>query len=261
MHLLVSSASGADAGAAVDGGADIVDAKDPGAGALGAVTFDVFRAITAAVAGRTPVSAAMGDAASPASVEADARMFASLGARLVKVGFAGITDDDDARTLAEAAVKGARSGGAGVVLVAYADRQYEAVSPATLLDVASSAGAVGVLLDTADKRGPRLTELVSTAALTAWVERAHRRSLTVALAGRLLAGDLPIVRQCGADVAGVRGAACTGGRGGVVEAARVRALLGACTQHNQRGRRVRENSAAQRLRADVGSCTRQPPSG
>jgi uncharacterized protein (UPF0264 family) len=230
MHLLISCASPLDAGAAVDGGADIVDAKDPAMGALGAVTFDTFRELAAAVAERRPLTAAMGDAGSPASVEADARMFARLGARLVKVGFAGIHDLSTVLTLARAAVDGAHDAGAGVVLVAYADHQHESVSSAMLLDVASSAGAAGVLLDTADKRGPRLTELVSPAALAAWVERAHQRSLTVALAGRLRADDLPIVRQCGADVAGVRGAACTGGREGAVGVVRVRALLDACNQ-------------------------------
>ena len=229
MRLLVSAASAADAAAALDGGAAIIDAKNPGAGPLGPVPFDVFRAIVAAVGGRRPVTAAIGDAVAPASVEVDARMFASLGASLVKVGFAGTRDHAAVKALADAAVSGARSGGAGVVLVAYADRLHESVSPATLLDVASSAWAAGVLLDTADKRGPRLTELVSPAWLATWVQLAHRRSLTVALAGRLQTVDLPIVRQCGADVAGVRGAACTGGREGVVEVARVRALLDACT--------------------------------
>jgi|KBSSwiStaDraftv2_1062776.scaffolds.fasta_scaffold99979_3 uncharacterized protein (UPF0264 family) len=261
MELLVSCATALDALAAIDGGADIVDAKDPAAGALGAVTFDVFRAIAAAVDERRPLTAAMGDATTPASVETDARMFASLGAALIKLGFAGIDSAAAVHALAEAAVRGARSGRAGVVLVAYADRAHESVSFTALLDVASSAGAAGVLLDTADKRGPRLTELLPPATLAAWVERAHRRSLTVALAGRLLAADLPIARQCGADVAGVRGAACAGGRGGVVEVARVRALLDACTDQNQGRRRVRENPAAQWLRADAGSSTRQPPSG
>ena len=156
-------------------------------------------------------------------------MFASLGAAFVKVGFDGVTDLSTAHDLAASAVRGARRGGAaGAVLVAYADRSSECVSPAALLDVASSAGAAGVLLDTADKCGPRLSELASPAWLTAWVDRARRRSLMVALAGRLQADDLPMVRRCGADIAGVRGAACSGGRSGVVEAARVRALLDAC---------------------------------
>ena len=261
MHLLVSCASPLDARAAVDGGAGIVDAKDPSRGALGAVTVDTFRRLAAAVAGRRPLTAAMGEPESAASVEADARMFARLGARLVKVGFARGLDRSTVVALARAAVDGAGSCGAGVVLVAYADRPEEGLSSAMLLDVASSAGAAGVLLDTTDKRGPRLTGLVSAAALTAWVERAHQRSLTVALAGRLRADDLPTVRRCGADVAGVRGAACTGGRAGVVDVARVRDLVHACTTQDEGRRRVRENSASQRLRADAGPRTRQSPSG
>ena len=45
MRLLVSVASADDARAAVDGGADIIDAKNPWVGALGAVEPDVMRAI------------------------------------------------------------------------------------------------------------------------------------------------------------------------------------------------------------------------
>jgi uncharacterized protein (UPF0264 family) len=229
MRLLVSAANAADAAAALDGGAAFVDAKNPAAGALGAVTLAVFHDIVSAVNGRRPVTAALGDAVSPASIEADAHAFARAGASLVKVGFDGVREPGIAHDLAAAAVRGAsRGGGAGVVLVAYADRSHACVSPAALLDVASSTGAAGVLLDTADKRGSRLTELASRTWLAAWVERAHRRSLSVALAGRLRADDLPLVRHVGADIAGVRGAACTGGRGGVVDAARVRALLDAC---------------------------------
>ena len=41
------------------------------------------------------------------------------------------------------------------------------------------------------------------------------------LAGKLAADDLPFVRDTGADVAGVRGAACEGGRTGRVSADKV----------------------------------------
>ena len=62
MRLLVSVATAADARAAIEGGADIVDAKDPGAGALGAVTLDRLREIRDAVAGARPLTAALGEA-------------------------------------------------------------------------------------------------------------------------------------------------------------------------------------------------------
>jgi (5-formylfuran-3-yl)methyl phosphate synthase len=227
MRLLVSAASAADAAAALEGGADLVDAKEPSAGALGAVSPRTFASIVAAVAGARPVTAALGDAASPASVEADARMFAALGATLVKIGLSRAPTVADAHVIAAGAVRGA-GGTAGVVLVAYADMPHAAVSPIALLDVASASGAAGVLLDTVDKRGPRLTQLATLAWLIEWTGQAHRRSLSVALAGRLRAEDLPIVRHSGADVAGVRGAACEGGRNGFITADAVRGLCSVC---------------------------------
>src|SRR3569833_993095 len=42
-------------------GADIVDAKNPHAGALGALPLDTVRAIVSAVGGQAPVSATVGD--------------------------------------------------------------------------------------------------------------------------------------------------------------------------------------------------------
>jgi uncharacterized protein (UPF0264 family) len=234
MRLLVSAASAADAAAALEGGADFIDAKDPMAGALGAVTPDTFVGIVAAVGGTRPVTAALGDAVSAASVEADARMFATLGATMVKIAISDAKTLADAHAFAASAVRGARAGcpKASVVLVAYADRPHDTVSPIALLDVASAAGAAGVLLDTADKRGPRLTQLATLAWLTEWTRQAHGRSLSAAVAGRLQAEDLPIARCCGADVAGVRGAACEGGRTGRIVAEAVRGLRSACRTGN-----------------------------
>jgi (5-formylfuran-3-yl)methyl phosphate synthase len=53
--------------------------------------------------------------------------------------------------------------------------------------------------------------------------------LQMALAGALRAEDLPVVRETGADIAGVRSAACGDGmRSAPLESARVRALVAAC---------------------------------
>jgi uncharacterized protein (UPF0264 family) len=227
MRLLVSVASATDASAALAGGADIIDAKDPQAGALGAVRVEVLRAIHSFVAGRRPVTAALGDAADEAAIERAAHAFTAAGADLVKVGFAGASRERIGR-LVSAAARGAKTGGggnAGVIAVAYADggraASFEPVEWAAL-------GAVGVLLDTADKSGPGLRGLVAPRALAAWVARAHEAGLLVALAGQLTADDLAFVRDAGADVAGVRGAACDGGRTGRVGADRVRLLKALC---------------------------------
>ena len=236
--LLVSVSCAVDAAAALAGGADIVDAKDPVAGALGAVTLPTFRAIHAAVGGARPVTAALGDATDEPTVEATAGAFAAAGAALVKVGFAGVTDVDRAAALGAAAVRGAARGsaargsaarggalGAGVVLVAYADGdRVGSLDPAALVGVAVAAGARGVLLDTADKGGPGLLGCASIEVLVRWVGEAHAAGLLVALAGRLTPDDVARLLALAPDVVGVRGAACDGGRTGRVSTARVRAL-------------------------------------
>jgi len=231
MQLLVSVADAIDAAAALDGGAAIIDAKDPQAGALGAVSLGVFGEIRTAVANRRPLSAAIGDATGEDAIARAAFEFAAAGAVFVKVGVHGIASVAPAMSLAAAARRGvvAAGSGSGLVLVAYADAdEPTGIGPATLIDIAAQTGATGVLLDTADKSGRGLLALIGPAALTAWVARAHACGLLVAVAGKLSADDLPAVRAAGADIAGVRGAACEGGRHGRVTAERVRQLAARC---------------------------------
>lgn len=224
MQLLVSAATDADARAALDGGADIVDAKDPAAGALGAVAPDTLRAIVRAVGRVRPVGAALGDAANEDDTERAAREAVLAGATYVKFGFAGVGDPRRVARLLAAAVRGA--GGAGrVVATAYGDwGRVGAVEPFALVECAARAGAHGVLMDTALKSEPPLLALLATDELARWTAAGRDASLLVALAGRLSLGDIAAVRDLGADVAGVRGAACVGGRGGRVSATLVRAL-------------------------------------
>jgi uncharacterized protein (UPF0264 family) len=243
MFLLVSVASPADAAAALVGGADLIDAKDPAAGALGPVTLEKLREIQATVAGARPVTAALGDATDEEDVERAAREFTAAGALFVKVGFAGVGSPARATELAAAAVRGA--GTSGMVAVAYADAvRARSLSPAVLLDVAARADARGLLLDTADKSGPGLCTLLSPEALARLVVDAHAAGLFLALAGRLEEEDLPVVRDTGADIAGVRGAACIGGRTGVTSAERVRRLRAALSTASVPDRPAIANSSS-----------------
>ena len=228
MQLLVSVANAAEARHALDGGADLIDAKDPSTGALGAVSLDTLRQIHALVAGQRVVTAALGDAEDEDSVERAAVDYGKIGIGFVKVGFAGTTDLARVERLIAAAVRGVRGTDrqrCGVVAVAYADTGVAtSVEPAALTDIAARAGATGVLLDTADKDGPGLLHLLSPAALQSWVARAHAAGLIVALAGQLTASDLRFICETGADIVGVRGAACEDGRSSRVAAEKVRAL-------------------------------------
>jgi len=232
MRLLVSVSSAAEASAAMAGGANIIDAKNPLAGALGSVSLEVLREIYTAVGGTRPVTAALGDASNDGDLERDACAFAAAGARFVKVGFAGITSPSRVAALVAAAARGAilgSDGAASLVAVAYADAdRVDAVSADALVPLAARAGARGVLLDTADKGGPGLRVLMPPEVLARWVAEAHQAGVFVALAGKLTADDLAFVRDAGADIAGVRGAACEGGRTGRISMKKVTLLRTLC---------------------------------
>lgn len=237
MQLLVSVRTSDEACRAVDGGADVIDAKEPLAGALGAVSLPTFIEIVAMVASRRSVSAALGDLPDPDLAEAQALAFAKAGAALVKVGFAGIETTSTLAAVIASASRGAAAGGAGLVAVAYADADgANALAPDIILEAAANAGARGVLLDTARKDGPSLFGLVSENWLTAWLSGAHSRGLLTAVAGRLTLEDVARARVTGPDVVGVRGAACDGGRNGRISVARVRQLKAALSGPTHRTR-------------------------
>jgi (5-formylfuran-3-yl)methyl phosphate synthase len=226
MQLLVSVSDAAEARGAVDGGADIIDAKNPSMGALGAVRPDVLSEIRRVVDSSLVVTAALGDADPAHALEELAREFVVRGARLVKVGIAGVADAERVEEIIERLARACASvdEASGVVAVAYADSEARWCDAHGLLPLAARAGASGVLIDTADKRGPGLLELWDMLTLVSWVSEAHAHGLMVAVAGKLGLNDLHAVADAGADVAGVRGAACVGGRVGRVSSERVRAL-------------------------------------
>lgn len=230
MRLLVSVRSAEEARAALAGGAEIVDAKDPSQGALGAVELRVLREILRAVNGVRPVSAALGDAGDAESLAARSRAAAAEGATFVKVGFADVRELESVRARLSGVMDGALLPAApcAVVAVAYADwHEIGAAAPSTVVAAAAAEGAMGVLVDTVRKDGAGLFRCLGRAALGSLVREARARSLLVALAGRITVEDLAFAYEAGAEVVGVRGAACDGGREGRVRESHVRELVAA----------------------------------
>jgi uncharacterized protein (UPF0264 family) len=223
MQLLVSVADASEARAALLGGADVIDAKDPRDGALGAVRVELLGALRSAIGAGRPLSAALGDRGPAAVVERRARAAARVGAAFVKLGFRGAAAVSQAPRRAAAARRGAGAR-TGLVLVGYADwRRARAIEPDALLALAVETDAVGVLLDTMAKDAGLFT-LLEPEVVGAWVAAAHGAGLFACLAGSLCGADFATACALGADVVGVRGAACIGGRTGRVSRARVTAL-------------------------------------
>lgn len=229
MRLLVSVRSAAEAAEAAAGGADVVDAKEPAAGALGRVAPEILAAIVERAPARVPVSAALGDVTSEREI-LDAFNETGRTPRplsFVKLGFRGVDHPGQVHRLLVVATAAAAAapGHPRVVAVAYADTGSGAPEPERVLEAAAAARVAGILLDTADKRGGSLLAHRSPAWLRAWVARAQSAGCFTALAGSLGAADLVTIRELGADLIGVRGAACEGGRNGRVSAERIRRML------------------------------------
>jgi hypothetical protein len=105
---------------------------------------------------------------------------------------------------------------------------HRPLAPELLPRVARAAGVGICLFDTAVKDGRGLLDWLTPDALASLVAEAHDAGLQMALAGALRAEDLPVVQATGADIAGVRSAACSDDRrSGPLDPARVRALAAA----------------------------------
>ena len=215
MKLLVSVVDAAEARLAVAGGVDVVDVKNPAEGSLGAPAPGVIAAVRAVLPAGLPLSAALGDLPSlPGTAALAALGAARSGADYVKLGLWGPSSAEEAVAVLRAAWA-AVDGGTRVVAVAYADAARvpsRPLPPSELVAAAREAGVDGCLLDTAVKDGRGLLEWLAPKALEAFVADAHDAGLEVALAGELRAEDLPVVRATGADIAGVRSAACRDAR-------------------------------------------------
>jgi (5-formylfuran-3-yl)methyl phosphate synthase len=230
MQLLVSVRSAAEVGPALSGGADIIDAKEPARGSLGPVSARTLGEIVAEVPPECPFSVALGDLASPEEVFtaiASLELPVRPGPTYLKLGFARVRSPEIVTgILATAVATVAETGSTAlVVAVAYADAdRAETLAPELVPGSAYRAGAAGVLLDTHTKDGIGLLGWLAPHALASWVASARREGLLTALAGALTLENVDAVSAAGADVVGVRGAACEGGRGGHVTAKRVRVL-------------------------------------
>jgi (5-formylfuran-3-yl)methyl phosphate synthase len=221
--LLASVRTVAEASAAMENGADIIDLKDPTQGALGALPRAVIEAIVERVraTGAFPVSATVGDLDDGEHDEMVRRVLATAqtGVDFVKVGIApGAGARGALRRLAGLPVR--------VVPLFLADAGLDLA----LIDVACAAGFPIVMVDTGDKRTGSLFDCVAPAVLAAMIRITHDAGARAGLAGSLRFAHVPMIAELAPDIAGFRGALCDGTRTGTLLGTKVRALRDALPQ-------------------------------
>lgn len=217
-RFLASVMSVAEALTAVAAGAEIIDCKNPAAGALGALPVQTVCAIVEAIAGRVPVSATIGDLApKPEILCPAATAMAATGVDLIKIGF---FDGGDAGASIEALGR-LDLGRSGLVGLLLADRAPDF----NLVPAMAAAGFAGVMLDTATKDGRALPDVMQPIEIASFVASAHSAGLFVGLAGALRREHIPAIAALTPDVMGFRGALCAGTvREGSLEEEAVRAV-------------------------------------
>jgi uncharacterized protein (UPF0264 family) len=239
-RLLVSVRSAQEAEAALAGGCDILDVKEPSRGPLGMADRSVIAAI-AQVAARNGAtcSAACGEAADIAAAQASGGSNPPIESPVSPVEFFKL---GPARLIHKAnwhnawrtayrlagnqfAISADRSVTfpSKAVAVVYADWQRAAApSPDSILDAVAAAISiadpdqprfVGVLIDTFDKSSGGLLDCLSASELEDFADRLQAfvpggQRLFLALAGRLSCADLGRLGSVRPDVIAVRSAAC-----------------------------------------------------
>lgn len=186
---------------ALEGGADLIDLKEPSRGALGALDHAAVRICVQAIGGRRPVSATIGDLPSmdPQLMAAAVARMADTGVDYIKIGF--FTHPralDCANALSKLANR------ARLVAVMFADEPYDL----TLVDALANADFAGAMLDTANKTGKTLLDWRTANELEEFVARSRNCRLLTGLAGSLRREDIPPLLAIGPDYLGFRGALC-----------------------------------------------------
>jgi (5-formylfuran-3-yl)methyl phosphate synthase len=225
VKLLVSVRSAAEAEAALAGGAALIDVKEPSRGPLGRADDETIAQVLWAVAGRAPVSAALGEWREPGA-QSWPGVLGDLA--YLKWGLSGcggmVAWQDTLRVVAR--YLAGRHPDLGVAAVAYADwRQARAPSPEEVCAWACAQGRGAFLLDTWGKDGRTLLDWVSVAEVSAWCTRCRAAGVRVALAGSLGPEQVGALLPAGPDWFAVRGAACEGGRAGTISTGRVHSLV------------------------------------
>lgn len=224
--LLVSVRNSLEALEAFDGGAAIIDVKEPRLGSLGPAGPEVWEAVRQAfrlsnqdgsrakARKHVTLSAAVGELQ-----EFEHRSLANEleGFTFAKIGLAGCSASKDWRQRWDD-WRNQLPRTTAPVAVVYADyRDAQSPTPSQVITASSEAGGQMLLIDTYDKRGGDLFARMTASELRDVVAIAGECGLMVALAGSLNLTTLAKALIYKPELIAVRGAVCRGGRESVLD--------------------------------------------
>lgn len=216
LQLLVSVRNAEEAIAAADGGADIIDVKDPDQGALGFAGWEKIQEIQSGLEAPCVLSAALGELAEwqnqQAGLNLDETDLSDLPTlQYAKIGFAGqIANAESSKWITDwQAVRTRLSNVQQWVAVAYSDFSLcDAPEPEHILDAAIATGCKVLLLDTFQKNGKTTFDHLSEVQLKALIQRSHAADILVAIAGQVSVDRVSSIQTVRPDIIAVRGAVC-----------------------------------------------------
>jgi len=238
-QLLVSVRNLTEARAALAGGCDVLDVKEPSRGALGMADLATVVEIATLMLREegpsqcVPCSIACGELDDWRT--SDRVWQIPAGVRYAKFGPARLDTSRDWRKAwrhSRRLLDVDRDEATRAIAVAYADcRSAKALPPASILENAAEVGCSGFLVDTFRKNGCDVFQFLTVDELCRLSVQAREFGMNFALAGSLGLQTLPKTVDVMPDVIGVRSAACRGGsRCAAVSSTAVRGLKAAIAE-------------------------------
>lgn len=184
------------------GGADIIDLKEPNEGALGAVPLTEIHRVVDDLWEKCVVSATIGDLpADTTKINEKVTQTAETGVDYVKVGiFSERHIESCLPNLIHCTNKGI-----SIIAVFFADMEFDVD---LAIKAAADARLKGVMLDTARKGSGSLLTHKNIMQLEYFINRAKQNNLLTGLAGSLTSEDIPILLKASPDYVGFRTALC-----------------------------------------------------
>jgi len=205
-QLLISVTSIEEARIALENGADIIDLKDPSAGALGALPIEQIQLIVDFMCSelspiKKKISATIGDL--PMESELLLRhvnKLATTGVDIIKIGF---FESDNYQPCLDA-LQTVTQVGLKLIAVLFAESNY----PTSLIKAIKDAGFIGVMLDTAKKNGLTLMDYYSEIQRAEFAHEVFKHHLQFGVAGSLKIQHIVDIREINPTYIGFRGGVC-----------------------------------------------------